>query len=356
MSIFKRGEIWWVRFSTPDGRRIRRSAGTADKVAAQEYHDQLKAQMWRVSRLGEKPDYTWDQAVVQWLKEKGLKASLDKDKSIFRWLDPWLRGKKLKEIDRPLLSQIAEAKAAQTNTSTANRHLALVRSVLRRACHEWEWVDKVSKVPMFTVRNKRIRWITRQEADRLLAELPAHQAAMARFGLATGLRQRNVCRLAWRDVDLFRKACWVHADQAKARKAIAVPLNADAMAVLKQQMGEHEQWVFTYGGKPVWQVNTKAWRKAVKAAGLTDFRWHDLRHTWASWHVQNGTPLNVLQEMGGWASYEMVLRYAHLSAAHLLPHAERIVQSSESTVPPDPGTNVAQVAQQKVVDLRKYLI
>jgi integrase len=48
----------------------------------------------------------------------------------------------------------------------------------------------------------------------------------------------------------------------------------------------------------VWQVNTKSWRKAVKA-GLRDFRWHDLRHTWASWHVQAGTPLNVLQEMGG---------------------------------------------------------
>ncbi len=62
-----------------------------------------------------------------------------------------------------------------------------------------------------------------------------------------------------------------------------------------------------------------AWYKAMKRAGIENFRWHDLRHTWASWHVQSGTPLHVLQELGGWASYAMVQRYAHLAADHLAP-------------------------------------
>lgn len=96
------------------------------------------------------------------------------------------------------------------------------------------------------------------------------------------------------------------------------------MAVLRRLEGQREGYVFAYRGKPVWQVNTKAWRAAVARAGLADFRWHDLRHTWASWHAQVGTPFNVLQEMGGWQSAEMVRRYAHLSALHLLPHAQRI--------------------------------
>jgi integrase len=60
-------------------------------------------------------------------------------------------------------------------------------------------------------------------------------------------------------------------------------------------------------------VNTKAWRNALKRAGVTDCRWHDLRHTWASWLIQNGTPLFDLQEMGGWKSAAMVRRYAHLA-------------------------------------------
>jgi integrase len=69
--------------------------------------------------------------------------------------------------------------------------------------------------------------------------------------------------------------------------------------------------VFSYKGKPIRQVSTKAWYAALERAGITDFRWHDLRHTWASWHVQNGTPLHALQGLGGWDSPEMVRRDAH---------------------------------------------
>ena len=77
-------------------------------------------------------------------------------------------------------------------------------------------------------------------------------------------------------------------------------------------------------GKRITQVSTKAWYAALKEAGIEDFRWHDLRHTWASWHVQAGTPLFALQEMGGWSSAEMVRRYAHLAADHLSPYAEKL--------------------------------
>ena len=121
---------------------------------------------------------------------------------------------------------------------------------------------------------------------------------------------------------------WIHPDQAKARKAIGVALNSEAIAVLRKQIGQHDLYVFTYKGNPVTQVNTKSWRNAVKNARVGDFRWHDLRHTWASWHAQAGTPMHVLQQMGGWSCAEMVQRYAHLSAEHLVPHAEKIVPES----------------------------
>jgi len=62
----------------------------------------------------------------------------------------------------------------------------------------------------------------------------------------------------------------------------------------------------------------------LKRAGINNFRWHDLRHTWASWHVQAGTPLHVLQELGGWESVEMVRRYAHLSTTHLAEYVDRM--------------------------------
>ena len=64
--------------------------------------------------------------------------------------------------------------------------------------------------------------------------------------------------------------------------------------------------------------------KACRATEIENFRWHDLRHTWASWHVQAGTLLHVLQELGGWSTIAMVQRYAHLSPEHLAEHAARI--------------------------------
>jgi Phage integrase family len=86
-----------------------------------------------------------------------------------------------------------------------------------------------------------------------------------------------------------------------------VPLNDEAMRVLAAQRGKHPSRVFTCGGQPIKQVSTKAWYHALERAGIEDFRWHDLRHTWASWHVQNGTPLYLLQELGvgrpkGWCA------------------------------------------------------
>ncbi len=84
-------------------------------------------------------------------------------------------------------------------------------------------------------------------------------------------------------IDLERKAAWVHPDQAKARKAIHVPLNSIALAVLFRQSGKHPSRVFTYKGRSISWANTSAWRNALKRAGIDNFSWHDLRLTWASW-------------------------------------------------------------------------
>ena len=67
-----------------------------------------------------------------------------------------------------------------------------------------------------------------------------------------------------------------------------------------------------------------AWKTGLRRAGIENFRFHDLRHTWASWLVQSGVPLSALQEMGGWGSIEMVRRYAHLAPNHLTEHAIKI--------------------------------
>jgi len=183
----------------------------------------------------------------------------------------------------------------------------------------------------------RVRYLNADQASILIRELPQHLADMVTFSLVTGLRRSNVTKLEWSQVDMQRNVAWIHGDQAKAGKPIHVTLNETAIAILTRQIEKHPRSVFSYKGKPVTQVNTKAWYKALKRAGIEDFRWHDLRHTWASWLTQNGVPLNVIQEMGAWESAEMVRRYAYLAPEQFSQHARVL----------DGVLNVTDLAQSK---------
>jgi len=324
MALYKRNTVWWISI-THNGQRIQRSTGTENKVAAQEYHDKFKAELWTLAKLENKTVYSWRDAVLRWLRENGHNRTIEIAKSHLRWLDAYLKNYQLHEINRDLLEDIANKKEATgVSPTTVNRVLEVVRAMLRTAQMEWEWLDKVPLIRMRHVEKQRIRWLTLQEATQLLNELPPHLKDMAAFSLATGLRASNVTGLQWQDVDMKKGHAWIHPDQAKAKKAIPVPLNDDALAVLSARLGKHPKHVFTYKGMPIVQCNTKAWRNALKRAGIDNFRWHDLRHTWASWHVQNGTSLQELQQLGGWSSFEIVLRYAHLSSDHLRSAANRI--------------------------------
>ena len=82
--------------------------------------------------------------------------------------------------------------------------------------------------------------------------------------------------------------------------------------------------MFTFHGAPIVQVGTKAWTAALKRAGIEDFRWHDLRHTFATWHRQAGTPTHELQKLGGWKTGSMVERYAHVAPETLQGAAGRL--------------------------------
>ena len=324
MAIFKRGKTWWIDFASPNGQRIRRSTGTGDKKQSKEFHDKLKANLWRIQKLGERPERTWQEAAVRWVNQTVHKADKHKDLSKLRYLDQFLGNKLLSEIDRDMLTLIADTKMSEASASTANRYMALVRAILRASRDQWEWLDRIPSVPMFKEPKKRVRWLTKAEAQTLVDELPPHLADLTVFTLATGLRQSNASLMRWDQVDLDRAFAWIHPDQSKSGRAISVPLNEDAMRVLKRRCGKNPVYVFTYRDKPVARTSTKAWYAALERAQIEDFRWHDLRHTWASWHVQNGTSLQELMELGGWASFEMVLRYAHLASDHLAEAAKRI--------------------------------
>jgi integrase len=334
MSLFKRKDSpnWWVKLTPRSGSPIQRSTGTTDKVAAQEYHDKLKASLWDQERLGIKPKRTWREAVVRWLEETSEKTTHGEDKKKLAWLHAFLGDLMLDEVTLDVIDRIRSARLKEGSKGTCNRYLALVRAILLRARDEWEWVEKVPKVRLFKESNSRERSLTVEQAKRLLDELPEYQREIVLFSLATGLRRSNVFRLEWRQVNLESRHAWIDGWQSKNRRPISVPLNDAALAVIQRQVGKHPERVFTFRGKPLNSVSWRSWNAALKRADIFDFRWHDLRHTWATWQRQAGTPTHELQKLGGWRTSAMVERYAHLAPDHLAIAASRLDSVLAATI------------------------
>lgn len=342
MRFYRRSEksAWSVDF-WHNGQRFRVSTGTPDREKAQEWAERRKGDLWREGRLGERPAVSWDAAVLDWLANNQDLKSLADRKDQLRWASTELAGRALSTIDRSELDRLAKKKAAELakrkgggSPSTVNRHLAAISAVLGHAVAK-EWLDARPSVPRRKEGAPRVRWATQEQAAKLIANLPQHLRPMVSFALTTGLRRYNVTHLEWSAVDLRRRIAWVHADEAKGGRVISVPLNDDATAILRGQRGQHKRVVFPYKGRAMVRPESAGWKAACKKAGLPGFRWHDLRHTWASWHVQRGTPLAALQQLGGWRSISMVLRYAHLGESHLAAYAgnARLAQNQSHDAP-----------------------
>jgi integrase len=153
----------------------------------------------------------------------------------------------------------------------------------------------------------------RQRDEDLLPALPHfgdHLTVAVLLSMNTGLRRGELLKLRWRSIDFNRQLLTVEGPDSKTRQTRHVPLNTEAMSILRRW---HEQ---ISGGSRVFAVTTSfktAWLHALKRAKIAKFRWHDLRHHFASRLVQRGVPLNTVRDLLGHSSIAMSLRYAHLA-------------------------------------------
>lgn len=310
MSLYKRpnSNVWWTNISHPEHPRVRRSTGTTDRVEAQRIHDEIKAELWRTPVTPK--TITWGSAVNAWLDIE--------DRSESELLS--LRKFGLHFPDRPILrvtgDDIANALLFCETAGTYMRYRAMIVAILNVAKRK-KWIRELPDIPVRRDKKKKTRaWLTHEQWEKLYAELPQHLRAPAVVAVNTGLRQSNVFGLRWCDVDLERRLVTVHAEDTKDDDDLAVPLNDDALAAIKAQEGLHDEFVFAFRGKPM--VKPKGgFKDACTRAGVPEFTWHGFRHTWASWHVQNGTPLEVLQKLGGWSDLRMVMNYAKFAPGYV---------------------------------------
>lgn len=296
MSLYKRGNVWWY-YIVHEGVRHRGSTECREKKAADRFHDELKAELWKQQRGG-----TLHPALRAWAKGKGEPDRYRVDKLLREAPDVSL------DDARTIAAAIPDGTAG-----TFNRYVNILRAAGVKGL-------QARKNPP-----GRIRWLTAEEWTRLRAAMPEHWIPMADFALATGLRQANVFWLEWAQVDMVRRKAWVHPDEAKSGAPIGIPLSEAAMAVLEQQRGKSAVWVFPgRDGNPLPKLKTRDWKATIRRADIAYCTWHDLRHTWATWHLMHDppTPLEVLQQLGGWKDLRMVMRYAHLAHSYVDQYAE----------------------------------
>lgn len=334
VGVFKRPDsrFYWINVTLRNGKRVRQSAGTESREEAEAYLAKLTLDAYREAHFGIKPERSWQAAVVRYLAVKTSLRSFKDVQRICRLLDPYLGRLTLKQIDGDVIWSVIQGESKKGNKpATINRYLALIRSLLRMARDEWQWIDAFPKIRLLAGEVERNRWLNRTEAQTLIAVCPPYLAALVRYALATGCRAREITGLEWNRVDLTRHTAWLN--QTKNGTPRGVPLNQDAVDVLVEQIGKHPSYCFTNNGKPIgWELTSSAWHSALKRAGIEDFRFHDLRHTWASWHRQAGTSCDELKDLGGWKSRQMVDRYAKYATENLAVAARRIEATRDPNV------------------------
>lgn len=336
MSIKKRGDTWYIDIVTPDGARIRRSAGTADKKKAQEYHDKLKHELWDVSKLNKKPTRLFEEAIILMLKDAEKQARFDYKQAHAEYFLSIFSGRDLKSITGEELVNSLPQLRANTKQPIANATKNRYRSTILRAfnlAHKMDWIDSVPYIPRYAEPKVKVSWITKDKAILLIKNLNLNwMKDVCFFALSTGARMSEILSLTWGNVDFANKIAKVTADNAKSGRARALLLNDDAIKLLNRIKTDSKcDFVFTRAtNKRVYDIDRRDFKAACELSGIDNFTFHDLRHTWASWHAQSGTPLYTLKNLGGWETLEIVNKYAHLNADHMLEFANHVTFTAQS--------------------------
>lgn len=337
-----RSPYWYIRGSIR-GVSIEESTGLVDRKAAEDVLTLRAAEIVKRSIHGDSATRTFAEAALSYMEAGGERTHL---------------APLLKHFGKTVLARIGQAEVEEAAKklkpgaapATVNRHIYTpIAAILHHAARKG-WCDK----PVIARPKQpkgRIRWITYEEAERLIEAAAPHLRPLVIFLLSTGARLSEALYLQWRDVDLSAGQVVFH--DTKNGESRGVPLHARAVAALASLEWDRKGAVFRRpAGKirktgRLWipyedregagggQVKT-AWAGMLKRAGIKDFTPHDCRHTWATWHYKANRDLTALMELGGWKSADMVLRYAHVNTSHLAGSIGRIWGLQGDSTPSDP--------------------
>lgn len=342
MTVFRRNgsDFWWIEFQYR-GKRFRRSSETTSKRKAEEYERKWREELRATVLMGKIPETSWGAAIDRYLTSvvlpRGNASAAKRDSYVLAALKVAFGPDTLiSMISAPAIAEYRDKLlSAGKAPATANRYLAVIKAILRRAHLEWGCLATVPQFKLLKLNNERYRWITEVEEELLLQHCPNHLRNLCVFLLDTGARLSEATMLTWNDVDLHRQPrAIVKFMETKTGKPRSVPLtkrSKEMLEALRDSAPENESRVFLYRNqrRPPYPSSATdnnatpfkdphgAWYTATAKAQLKDLNLHDLRHTFASRLVSRGVPILTVSKLLGHSKIQMTMRYAHLAPSEL---------------------------------------
>ncbi len=317
MGVYKRGTTWYIDYYAGYKRRrekIGPSKRQAETVLKKRMVQVAENRFLEVERC-EKIKFERMTGLYLENYSKPNKKSSRRDVTSINNLKPFFAGKYLHEITPLDMEKYKRKRQRQVSNATVNREVACLKHIFTKAI-EWGMVQKNpgKKVKLLRERNTRLRYLDEKEIGRLYDAGAEHLKPIVIVALNTGMRKEEILSLKWKDVDYrIRTISILDTKNGESRE---IPMNDIVHRTLLAVRKADSPWVFCKKSGERYGNVRKAFEGARKRAGIVDFRFHDLRHTFASHLVMAGVDLRTVQELLGHKSFEMTLRYAHLSPEH----------------------------------------
>ncbi|MGD0283590.1 MAG: site-specific integrase [Dissulfurispiraceae bacterium] len=351
MGLFKKGKIWWF-IKQYRGHRVEQSLGTENKKLAERLYAETLPKIIDGSYFEEKKRIPMIKEVIQryMTDVSPIQKSHSRNLEIAAYWNDFFKDCLVSDVTTSFLSSYkakrltgeivrGKGKGRKAGQSTVKKELAFLRAVFNTAIDEWEddWDEYFKGHPLNPVKkvikglkdNKRIRYVTPDEAQKLRFTLPEWIKPMVIVACHTGLREGNIVNLTVSQVDFHSDRINIRSEEMKDGDPLSIKMTAEVRDTLSTVIKKRKvlsSYVFCDDqGKPYdTKAVSMAFLRACRAGFIENLRFHDLRHDFATLLINNGATLFQVQANLGHSDPRMTQRYAHL-----LPENQNVVNFIE---------------------------
>ena len=360
--------IWWARYIDENRRLHREKVGT--KALALKVYRKRKTEVAERRFFPEQigwRDVLLSDVIEDYLKraKNGLRSYRDYERYGRYWTEA-LGTKTLRQVTPGDVERYIAELDDELTPASINRQLAFLKRVFNVAIADGKAVtNPVRSVKLFKENNQRVRFLTDEEELELRKAIGEDEWPMVAVAMHTGLRRAEQFKLRWEHVDFTNGILTV--PRSKHGETRRVPMN-DTVRDLLRTCTSRLKSAYVFPSEtdetPIDACNyvRRVFMRAIEAAGVENFHWHDLRHTFASRLIMAGVDLRTVQELMGHKTITMTLRYAHLSPAHQLDAVQRLNRKPTDTATdttPDgggstemPGGEVVELSEEREAGAR----